>query len=197
MPRGIILPTDREENGGNGTVGMEFDCVVQESPEYIATPTNTALEGGANATNHIKVEATKLSLDIIITSTPNQYLSTVNLNTDGVPDIVRQADEKMQSLRGKVVDIVVGLKTYKSMTLVSYTPSRNVRKANALHFTALFQEIMFVSTETTVVQLKHHPKSAHPKQSVGKQTTETPPAPEQKLTKSWLASGIDSFGLGK
>jgi hypothetical protein len=192
---GVIL-SSRLSDGGNGDIDIAFDCIVQEAPEFTTTPASSTLEDGADASDHIKIEPPKLVLDIIISSMPIDGESDLDSNEDGIPASIQKIHMDIQEkLLGKIVDVVAGLQTYYSYTVVSYTPSRNAKTANALHFTCAFQKVRFVSTETVIIQLKHHPKGAHPKQALGKQATVTPKAPEAAKLKSLLAQGIDSNGV--
>jgi hypothetical protein len=194
--KGVILPANRMEAGGDGSIGRVFDCIIQEAPEYTTTPATSQLEGGADATDHIKIEPDKVTLDIVISAIPIDGSDELDPDAPGVPEIIRQAHSEIKSLQGQLVDIVAGLETYTSMTMTSYTPSRNAKTGNVLKFTAMFQKIRFVTTETTTVVMKSQPKSAQKKQDLGKQAPAVPTEPQKAVAKSWLAQGIDKTGLG-
>lgn len=194
--KGIILPSNRMAVGGDGSIGQVFDCIIQEAPEYTATPATSPLEGGADATDHIKIEPEKLTLDIVLSGIPIDESAQLDPDTPGLPEHIRNAHTTIKGLQGKLVDIVAGFETYTSMTMVSYTPSRNARTGNSLRFTAVFQKIRFVSTQTTTVVMKELPKPAQKKQDLGKQSAAVPTEPQKEVAKSWLASGIDKTGLG-
>jgi len=196
--KGVILPSSRAANNGDGSIGFVFDVVIHEAPEFTATPSRSPLEDGSSATDHINIEPIKLMLDVLIPAVPLYKATGLELSgLGGIPDSIRRAHQTMKSLRGQVVDIVAGFEVYSSMTLVSYTPSRNARTGNVLQFTSLFEEIRYVSSSSVTIPQEHQDKKGAPaKQDIGKKPAPPPTVAEEKKLQSYLAKGIDATGWG-
>lgn len=173
--KGVITP----ENRITRELGLEFDVLMNEAPEYTANLSRSGVESGASVTDHVELVPVKLSIEGIISATPASLLRAVQ--GAGFGDPVGDGHRLLKKLRDdrEPFDFVGGFETYTSMILTSYQPTRNKDTGLALRFTATMEQVRY-ATSDTVPAFTQLP-AAKPKKSLGVQPA--PPASDKALQK--------------
>lgn len=55
---------------------IDLDAVIRESPDSTATPTEHAIESGANISDHVRKNLDRVSLEIVVSNTPTREPKT-------------------------------------------------------------------------------------------------------------------------
>jgi hypothetical protein len=137
--------------GGSGTVALELDAIITETPEYVSTPTKNQVETGADVTDHVALEPEKVTVEGIITNTPVNILKTVGglLTGELFSDPSSRAFEFIKKLYDdrEPFDFVGTLKVYKNMVITSLKIPREPKTGRALSFTMTLEQITLVQSQ--------------------------------------------------
>lgn len=137
--------------GGTGTVALELDAIITETPEYVSTPTKNQVETGADVTDHVALEPEKVTIEGLITNTPVNYLKTIGglFTGDLFSDPSSRAFEFIKKLYDdrEPFDFVGTLKVYKNMVITSLKVPREPKTGRALSFTMTLEQITLVESQ--------------------------------------------------
>jgi hypothetical protein len=127
-----------------------LDASVKESHHVRAKATRHPVENAegepATVSDHVLLEPLSLQIDGIITNTPVMFLAGVfSASSDPVHDAYMELETNV--LTGRIVTVTTSLRVYENMVLESVEITRDVSKANALHFSATATQITLVNTE--------------------------------------------------
>jgi hypothetical protein len=157
---------------------IELDASVHETHRTSAKATRHPVEAEAGdpgtITDHVLVEPITIQIDGIITNTPVELLAgAFSLGQDPVHDSYEELVKNV--LLGKVVTVVTTLWEYENMLIENLEVTRDVKKGNALHFSATATQIFFASLKTQKIKLKRPTRQAT--QNAGQATATAPPLP--------------------
>jgi len=152
---------------------IEVDVAISESHETECDVTENPVEAGANITDHVQVKPARLVVEGLVSDTPIKFLSGIrDLFDDNRSRKTYNELLELQKAR-EPIDVITGLKQYKSMILKTLVIPRNVDTGRALRFNATFQEVIIV--ESSIVAITASNKQFQKKTEIGK-TSPTSPA---------------------
>lgn len=132
--------------------GITVDAAVREVHESSCEITENEVEEGADVSDHVQMRPKTLMIEGIITDTPVTF-SVINAAT-GLIDTAasifgnssrsKDAYDQLLELQEKrqPFQAVTGLKVYDNMILKRLSVPRTARTGNAIHFTAMMQQIL-------------------------------------------------------
>jgi len=190
--KGFVNPGDV---GGAETIALELDAILLESPEYIATPTKSPIETGANVTDHVTLDAEKLTIEGIVSNTPISLLRILSGVT--FDDPAADAFSFLEELyRGRLpFDFVGDLKIYENMIITSFSPSKTPATGQTLQFTIAMEQIQFADSQVVAstyfaAEVEH---TASAQQELGAQAVESATEKAKALSQSLLVRLTDAI----
>jgi len=192
--RGFVAPADSGKSGYAAAyepVHLVLDAMISEVPEYTATPTQSQVETGGTISDHVTQKPLKLMVQGIVTDTPIGYGREFTSAFSGsLPSTKAFTFLEDLYLSRQPFDFVGGFRTYRSMVITHFSPTRNAETGDALRFTCTMEQVTIVSS-VTLLQVK----SAQPKTSHGSQpTAAATPVQQEALPK--LMTFSDTFSAG-
>lgn len=181
---------------------IELDALVSEQFSAEVDVTEHPVEKGANISDHARPRPETVTLEGVITNTPapkttdattlrTQGDVTFKSRTESVDtEASARALSKMLALKdgGRLVDIVTGLRTYRSMLMTSLSIPRTAATGEALRFTAVFRQIRQVSSKSVTVT-RTEPKTKAKKNLGNRPATNTTAPPQRRA--SLLRRAVD------
>lgn len=170
-----MINIQRIDDNGNPSEVIQLDATLDVNLRHSMTVTSFPVEDGADISDHAQEQPASVTIRSLVSATPLRIFSFNPIIGDARP---RAALEIMLELQAKseLVRIVTDLKTYDNMALISFDAPRRADTKNALLFTAVFQEVIVVSSQVVTlppeVAKKH---TADGPENGGK--AGTPPAP--------------------
>ena len=158
MPKGIVNQIDSAENplntdnpGVTGPVALAMDAIINENPNWTATPTENPLENGSTVTDHIRVLPKKVTFDCVITGSAPLFPRSGILEASSNPvlDALDFLDTAFSD--AWVFDFVSGLTTYVNYCIVNLSIDRQAKTGNELRFKMTLQQVVIVSSAVTPI----------------------------------------------
>jgi len=136
--------------------GWPIDAVVKEAHEFDSEVTEYPVESGIEISDNIRIKPLRVTLECYVSNTPMGTLFDVRFPTDAAPEADDPADDayaRMLQIRKsrKTVTINTSLDEFQNMALVSFSVPRSSGEPDHLHFTAVFQQVTFITNERTTV----------------------------------------------
>jgi hypothetical protein len=204
-------------DGFDGGVGqLILDVAINENHGVQAEVTTHQVEVGSDITDHIRPMPQRFSIEGMISNTPlggtTSYMDGVSGSVKAVSRVVAGSTvsysafswdsgfERVRVVFGDLANAIQSaalfnltttLATYDSMACINISVPRNAQLGNVLRFSADFQMIRFVSTET-VAALPGRPKK-HRGAKTGKEATDQQ---KDKVKRSFFKAVGVSRALG-
>lgn len=185
--------------GGAGSVQIQallVDAVLEEIHTMESEVTSSPIEQGPDASDHVRPKPrTYVISDGLVSDSPVPSAAT-GVMAGVRPDPTRpgQAYQTLVEIweSQTLLTIATGIELYTNMVMTSCPVKRNAKNGNSLRFSATFQEIQIVSSQTIDV-----PKIAKGKATsdLGK-VTGTPPAKAQTALHSLVNSNGGPVNAG-
>lgn len=154
-----------ETSFGNQWGNVELDAALDEAHEWSAEVTSNPVEQGAPISDHIILQPDKLRIRGFVTDAPLNASSSITGLITSVGGVigggpVHTAANRTQAafdLLGQLLKLKLEVtvytkhRTYTDMVLTNVTVPRAATTGEALEFTAEFQHIVKVETQTTDV----------------------------------------------
>lgn len=211
--RGIVLPSKSiGVLGSTGPVGIAFDIITSEEPDYSATPTQNVIEDGSSVSDHYQINPTKLTVHFVVSNYPiglySSVMSLKNVAGDAF-GTTRDRTETEKATNAKTAhdailevrklglpfDFVSGFSVYPNMMITNYSPIRSSDTGDALEGTISMQEVRIVKSETVAVpKTMSTVKSVRSKQDNGKQAP-LPPKESARRGASLYLQSLRGLGL--
>jgi len=185
-----------------GQIGeIVLDATISENHNYENIVTNHPLEDGSEIADHIISRPERLTMTGFITNSPVNFLGVASNLIRGIgrnrtevafDELLAISQGKLDPITGvrerELITIVSTLKVYTEMVMLSITFPRDRTSGDSLRFTAEFQKLTKVTSETVVVPNLKAPAANKgvPTQSNGKQTVKTPTSETQSTSTSLL-----------
>ena len=175
----VIVP--QNDTGGLTLSDMLVpDVATTEAPTNDALPTRLPVENGADVTDHIVIQATRLSLGVVHSNHPPEILG------DGAnPMRARQFYEDLFRFQQTKLSLTVITphRVYENMVLTGLPPVWDGTNGESFTATLQFEEI--VRVETRIVELERT-NSGEKLKDAGTKTMKTAsPAEAESLIRSW------------
>lgn len=143
---GVTRLLMRSRNAVLGNVTL--DASVKELHDAQAIPTSHPVEADpgspSSVSDHVLVKPLGISIDGIISNTPAVHAGAVQtLLSGGTFDPAQQAHQEFLGYlqNGALVTVETTLKTYRDMVFRAVKVDRDAPRGNALHFTAVLQQV--------------------------------------------------------
>lgn len=165
--RGFVDPSNSSQPGSanipTGQVMLAFDALVSEAPQYMGQLTESVVENGAVISDHFTQHPTRLTVEGVISDTPlsTSPFATAAIAAGALGQANSQFSKAYQSFSARafsyleglfiskgLFDFVGGFKTYQSMMITEWRPTRTSETGGALEFTMVMEQVTVVSTQT-------------------------------------------------
>lgn len=184
---------------------ITVDVTLRESHDRQAEVTEFPVEEGADITDHRRLKPIALSMNGVITDSPNDVLDVLAGNTTGLVGSTAEkksddAYKKLNTLFESKTTLLITtrLKIYKNMVMTSFRIQHDPNTGNCLSFTAEMREIRFASTQFVAIPVD--PVVAHtapPKAKAKVKPKDTglvgPPEPASVVGNLSILNQISSF----
>ncbi len=141
-----------------GTIdGFEVDVVKSAEHTLGAEITDHPVEKGADTSDHIRLLAAALSMEVIISDTPIGPIATRrgDVLADGsltnAPSLDALAWLETVRLRREPITVFTGTKSYENMGLKSFSHVEDSTIGDALRVKLEFKQMEFVTNERTTI----------------------------------------------
>jgi len=187
-----------------GQIGeIVLDATISENHSYENIVTSHPIEDGSEISDHVISRPERLTMNGFITNSPVNFLGVAlnlirgigrNRTEVAFDELLKISQGKYDPITGvrerELITIVSTLKVYTDMVMISITFPRDRTSGDSLRFTAEFQKLTKVTSETVVVPNLKAPATNKgvPTQSNGKQTATTPTTETQSTSVSILKS---------
>lgn len=172
------------------TIGViTLDCTMREIHELTNQVTQNPVESGVYIADHIYRQPRRVTIEGEITDSPVEYFGGFT----GITERRIEAFEQFEKLfeERELVTLVTGLKTYTDMAAVSLTAPRDERTGKRLLFTAEFEHVRKVSTQTTTIDRS---KLRADSKDTGQSTAETGKQPARTPDETQRERGTSILG---
>jgi hypothetical protein len=134
------------------------DAFIAEHYQFSNSVTDIPVEEGSNITDHIVEDQDVISVEAFIGNTAFEVItmdgnSVSNLEAPDRMARVQQAYQELKKLvkSKKTLDVVLGLETFTSMTITSFTIDREAENGANLPFSMEFKKLKIVHSDTTKI----------------------------------------------
>jgi hypothetical protein len=182
--------------GGDNEITL--DAALSEKRSRRVTLTKHPVEEGVKPSDHAELEPDTYSVEGIISGVP---LSTQDQQDRGLADgqaldgsFVKSAMDTLDRILDarSAVTVTTELKRYDNMVMTSLEMPRDAEIGEAIHFTATFEQIRFVQTQTVRLQ---PPKTGAPQKVTGHDKQGKKAAAKASDEEaSWAESGLEALG---
>lgn len=128
--------------------GLIIDAFITENHSFPAVVTTYPVEEGSDISDHVQLEPTVISIEAVVGGAGilNSFFMT--------PLAIAAHDALLRVRNSKaLITLVTGLKVYPNMIMTMYNPIRNKDNGGSLEFSAVFQEVNTISSETVTIPL--------------------------------------------
>lgn len=141
-----------------GTIdGFEVDVVKSAEHTLAAEITDHPVEKGADTSDHIRLKATVLAMEVIVSNTPIGPIASRRGDVDGngglanAPSIDFLAWLEAIRTRREPIPVFTGTKSYEDMGLESFVHVEDATIGDALRVKCSFKQMQLVTNERTTV----------------------------------------------
>lgn len=132
---------------------IELDASIEEIHEGESEIPRHPVETGADITDHVRRKPESVRITGIVTNTPILLGAFLGPARPFTPLSFTRAEEFYDTLRNikdeaALITVVTTLRLYENMLLKSFRVPRNVGQGNVVEATMIFEEVIFVDTET-------------------------------------------------
>jgi hypothetical protein len=135
------------------------DAFIAEHYQFSNSVTDIPVEEGSNISDHIVEDQDVISVEAFIGNTAFEVVtmdgnSVSNLEAPDRMARVRQAYQELKKLvkAKKTLDVVLGLETFTSMAITSFTIDREAETGANLPFSMEFKKLKIVHSDTTKIK---------------------------------------------
>lgn len=144
---GIIYDARKPSTSLEGIESLEFDVVLDETPEWSNEITTNPVENGAPISDHIIPQSDKFRFTAMISEASLLGASSDDQSlTQKAHDTLRQLHEKRET-----VTLYTKYRIYENMGISYIGMPRSSANGNAIILTMEFIQVRIVSTQTTKV----------------------------------------------
>lgn len=198
----------------NAVGQLQLDASINEQHQKSAELTKHPVETGSDVTDNIRPLPGKLTIEGIVTNTLGSVPATYNDGVQGSVQTVTKTvrgktisynafkfDAPMDRVReaygdlgaaingAAVFTVTTTLATYENMACTSFNATRNANNGNVLRFTAEFEAILFVQTQTVAAL-----PGKNTKKHRGSKNTKAADPTTEKKARSALRALVKLFG---
>ena len=170
---------------GQAAEVIQLDATLDVNLTHIMSVTSFPVEDGADISDHAQEQPATVTIRSLVSATPLRIFSFNPIIGDARPRAALEIMLELQANR-ELVRIVTDLKTYDSMALISFNAPRRKDTKNALLFTAVFQEVIVVSSEEVTLPAEEEVQVTAPAKVKGGKITAKPPESAAETDKASL-----------
>lgn len=133
--------------------GYPFDIAVHQGSAYPGEVTEHPVDADADVSDHIRLKATELTLECVVSNTPIGDIANHESRRD-VPLAGEAAFDKLLEIRAKrkAVTVETPRRTYLNMGFTNLERNEDVESSGGVLFTVSFQQIKFLQNKRITVR---------------------------------------------
>ena len=170
---------------------IQLDATLDVNLTHNMSVTSFPVEDGADISDHAQEQPATVTIRSLVSATPLRIFSFNPIIGDARPRLALEVMLELQTNR-ELVRIVTDLKTYESMALISFNAPRRKDTKNALLFTAVFQEVIVVSSQEVTLPAEEEVQVTAPAKVKGGKITAKPADDPQTTAGDSVLYGLGS-----
>ena len=170
---------------GQAAEVIQLDATLDVNLTHNMSVTSFPVEDGADISDHAQEQPATVTIRSLVSATPLRIFSFNPIIGDARPRAALEVMLELQANR-ELVRIVTDLKTYESMMLISFNAPRRKDTKNALLFTAVFQEVIVVSSQVVTLPPEEEVQETATVKEEGGKVTPKPTESEAETEKASL-----------